>query len=319
MYNDLSIVFQGPVIISGNRNYTIEALNSAITHFPGAEIIFSTWVGAVLPEEYTENKGIKIIYNIDPGSGVRKDKPITYHNVNRIIISSLEGLKYATRRYCIKTRSDMIFDSSNCLLYLFRFNMRNDIYSLFKDRIVVSNQTSINPTYGPKLLYHICDWFFLGRKEDLIKLYDVKLFEDNLQARWYNFHPKPENSIDKNNLSLFMAEDYVIATFFKKYINIRHEFYCDYDKSQQELSEKLIASNFVVVDNKKLGIHSGKYESLSRAYLWKCYTYQEWINLYNAYVLSKNKSQNYTERLYLLLLCCSPLLILRLLKQKITN
>lgn len=318
MFSDLSIVFQGPIIINGGRNHTIEALNSALIHFPGAEIVLSTWAGSVLPEEFIQNKCIKIIYNIDPGSGIRKDKPITFHNVNRIIISSLEGLKVSTRKYCIKTRSDMVFSSSFCLLYLSRFNIRNEVYSLFNDRIVVSNQTSINTTFGPKLLYHICDWFFLGWKHDLIKLYDIELFDDDLYARWYQCHPKPENLIDKNNLSLYMAEDYVMATFFKKYFSIRHDFYCDYDNDQKVLSEKLIASNFVVVDNRKLGIYSGKYKSLSRAYLWKCYTFQEWVGLYNKYVLCKYISRKCTERFYLFILWFSPLHFLRVLKQKIT-
>jgi hypothetical protein len=213
----------------------------------------------------------------------------------------------------------MIFDSSKCLLFLSRYNKKNEKHSFFKERIIVSNQTSINPIYGPKLLYHICDWFFLGRKDDLIKLYDIEPFDDNLQARWYEFHPKPENTIDKNNLSLFMAEDYVISTFFKKYINIRHNYYCDYDTTQHELSKKLIANNFIVVDNKKLGIHSGKYQLLSQAYLWKCYTYQEWMYLYDTYILCKNTSHDYSERLHILLLNFSPIHILRILKQKINN
>ena len=318
-YNDLSIIFQGPIISDKFNNYTVLALNSALKHFPGSEIIFSTWKESVVPNEILENKLIKVLYNIDPGSGVRKDRPITYHNVNRIIVSSIQGIQFATRKYCIKTRSDMIFDSSSSIRYFSRYNKVIDSYSFFKDKIIVSNQTSINPSYGPKLLYHICDWFFLGRREDLLKLYDIKLIDDKIQVRWYETHPKPENQIDKNNLSLFMAEDYVISEFFKKKFKIKHDFYCDYDKEQEQISEMLIVNNFVIVDNNKLGIHSGKFQSLSQAYLWKCYTYQEWKNIYSKNILGKKLYFTFHERIALLLLNLNPIHIFRIIKHKYLN
>lgn len=316
MFNDLSIIFQGPIIQIGKINYTLLALNSALINFPGAEIILSTWEGTEIQKEILDLNSIKIIYNVDPGSGIRKDKPLAYHNVNRIIKSSIEGLKNARGKYCIKTRSDMIFDSATCLHYFSRYNGRIENYSIFEDKIIVSNQTSINPNYGPRLLYHICDWFFLGRRDDLIDLYEIDFIDDNLQVRWYQFNKKPENSIDKNNLSLFMAEDFVISSYFKKYIKIEHDYYCDYSEDQKLLSEKLIASNFVIVDNQKLGIHSGKFNSLSRAYLWKCYTFQEWKKLYNIHVLKSHYTNFFNERLYILLLNLNPIHIYRILKYK---
>ena len=297
--NKLSIVFQGPVIFSKKENLTLKAISSAIKFFPDAEIIFSTWKGQNL--DHIRNLNIKIILSIDPGSEIRKDNPKTYHNANRIILSSLEGIKSSSNNLIIKCRSDIIFYNNHCLNYLKIYKDCDKNFKILDNKVVVSNQTTINTKYGPKLLYHICDWFFIGQKSDLLMIFNIDFINDK-DVRYYSISTKPENIIDKNNISRYMAEDYITYKFISKYIKIRHDFYCDFDLVEKEKFERILASNFIVVDNNRLGFRAGKYFKLSTRYLWKSYTYNEWISIYRKYVINKNSLLFDIDRIKLYLL-----------------
>ena len=297
--NKLSIVFQGPVIFLKKENLTLKAISSAIKFFPDAEIIFSTWKGQNL--DFIKNFNIKIIESIDPGSEIRKDYPKTYHNANRIILSSLKGIRMTSNDIVIKCRSDIIFNNNHCLSFIKLYKKFDKNFKIFGNKVVVSNQTTINTKYGPKLLYHVCDWFFIGHKSDLLKIFDIELIK-NEDVRYYSISTKPENQIDKNNISRFMAEDYITHKFISKYIKIRHDFYCDYDDIEKEKYERVLASNFIVVDNFRLGFRAGKYFNLSSKYLWKSYTFNEWLSIYRKYTLSDDSFKFDIDRAKLFIL-----------------
>ena len=281
----ISIVFQGPVIFFRGQNLTKNAIVSALKYFKDAEIILSTWEGQELHE--IKNLNVKIILNKDPGSEIRKDNPKTFHNANRIILSSLEGIKIASNNIIIKCRSDIIFKNNQCLNFIKLYKKFDENYKIFDSKVVVSNQTTINTNYGPKLLYHVCDWFFIGHKSDLLKIFEIEFIKDE-DIRYYSISTKPENKIDKDNISRFMAEDYITHKFILKYKNIRHDFYCDYDSKEKEKYERILASNFIVVDNFRLGFRAGKYFNLSSRYLWKSYTFNEWLSIYRKYTLNED-------------------------------
>tara|TARA_B100001059_G_scaffold235416_1_gene280956 strand:+ start:34839 stop:35768 length:930 start_codon:yes stop_codon:yes gene_type:complete len=292
----VSIIFQGPVVFFRGKNLTKNAIVSALKFFQGAEIILSTWRGQKLDE--IKQLNVKIILNEDPGSEIRKDYPKTYHNANRIILSSFQGLKNASNDLIIKCRSDIIFKNQQCLNYFKLYKKYDNNFKILDNKVVVSNQTTINTKYGPKLLYHICDWFFLGNKKDLLKIFNINFIKDE-DVRYYSISTKPENIIDKNNISRYMAEDYITHKFISKYIKIRHDYYCDFDLVEKEKFERILSSNFVVVDNNKLGFKAGKYYNLSIRYLWKSYTYNEWKSLYRKYILYEKSNRFDIDRIKL--------------------
>lgn len=298
--NALSIVFQGPIVFVNGTNVTKKAIMTAMKIFPNSEIILSTWENEPTGDLY--DLPLKIILNIDPGSGLRKYNPKTYHNVNRIIVSSINGINAVTNEVVIKCRTDIIFKNNNSLNYFYKYFENNKNFTFLNKKALVSNQTTINTNYGPPLLYHICDWFYVGIKGDLIKIFDINLMPSEY-INYYNYSEKPENKIDKNNLSRYMPEDYIISTFIKKYTKINHEYYCEYSDIEHLKFEKILANNFIVVDNDRLGIYAYKYHNVSKKYLWKSYTFLEWVLIYNKYAAINNKTTLYDfDRLILFIL-----------------
>jgi hypothetical protein len=282
----ITIVFQGPIVFVNGTNVTKKAIKTAMKIFPNSEIILSTWENESIADLY--DLSIKIILNKDPGSGLRKFNPKTYHNVNRIIVSSINGINEATNDIVIKCRTDIIFKNNNSLNIFYKYPQYDKNFAFLSKKVLVSNQTTINTNYGPPLLYHICDWFYLGIKEDLIKIFDINLMPSEYE-NYYNYFEKPENKIDVNNLSRYMAEDYITSTFLNKYTKINHDYYCEYTDFEHLKFEKILANNFIVVDNVRLGIYANKYYNLSKKYLWKSYTFFEWVQIYYNYAAKNNK------------------------------
>ena len=308
----ISIIFQGPIVNFKGVNVTKKAIETSMKIFPNAEIILSTWENETLSD--LNHLPIKIILNEDPGSGLRKYNPKTYHNVNRIIVSSINGIKAASNELVIKCRSDIIFKNNNSIEFFDKFHDYNNEITFLDQRVVVSNQTSINVKYGPPLLYHLCDWFYLGTKADLIKIFDIKLMPSEYEDYYY-YNEKPENRIDKNNLSRYMVEDYIISTFLKKYTTIIHQYYCDFSILEYLKFEKILANNFIVVDNKRLGIYAYKYHNVAKKYLWKSYTFFEWKKIYYEYAVKKRTIKVFDfDRMFLFIL--NPLQAINYLQKR---
>jgi hypothetical protein len=282
--DELSIVFQGPVF--GKRGepeymrFTKIAVASARQYYPGAELILSTWE-EYATREYLEDIDIDaLVVSKDPGAFHRKDNPLTLNNVNRMIVSSVNGLGRAARRYAIKTRSDVRFLHGRGVLHFGRFREADRYYKVLDEKVCVSNRTTINPRRLYPLPYHICDWYFLGLRSDLIEIFNIELSPEPLYTRWFESRKKPANDFDPANYSRYMAEDYVWSTFLKKKRKINHEFYCDISPAAIEESERFIANNLIVLSNVALGIEALKYPGYCAPHLLKCYTWREWQKLY---------------------------------------
>ena len=284
---DLSIVFQGPIL--GRRGdpeakrFTKTGLSSARNYFPRSELILSTWeeFGG---EEFTEDLDFdELILNRDPGSCLRKDSPPTYHNVNRQIVSTSNGLRRASRPLAIKARSDVEFIHAKLLGFFGRYTLFDERYRVIEARACVSQRTTINPSRLFPLAYHVCDWFFFGLKSDLLDLFDIPLFPEPLYTRWYEHRPKPVNDFDPTNYCRYMPEDYLWSTFLKKHKNIAHEYYSHISSAIIGESERFLANNVVILPDAYLGIKSQKYSAYAAHHLLKCYTFREWERLYHLY------------------------------------
>src|SRR5436305_180058 len=103
---DISIVVQGPILNESSLNVT-KNMTKLICHrlkklFPESELILSTWEGVSAQEIPYD----KLILNKDPGAvwfNYLNHNDI--NNCNRMIISTLEGIKAASRKYILKVRS----------------------------------------------------------------------------------------------------------------------------------------------------------------------------------------------------------------------
>ena len=108
---NISFIIQGPIIQPSKNSpfSTVNSINNLRHIFPKSEIIVSTW-------ENTHINNIDydhIVLSKDPGAISFTKKGITYNNVNRQIVSTLAGLRVATRPYVVKMRGDILVTGKN--------------------------------------------------------------------------------------------------------------------------------------------------------------------------------------------------------------
>lgn len=151
-----SFVVQGPIYIE----YTHHTINSIKKHYPGSEIIISTWPNQNL--SYIDTSDIKVLINNDPG-------PDNW-NLSRQIISSYEGIKVATRDIVVKVSSDLLFTSSALRQYIGYWN--SAMNSIFNHRIYVGHLDSHKSEHS---WLSLSDHMYCGLHGDMLRLFSIPL------------------------------------------------------------------------------------------------------------------------------------------------
>ncbi|MCD7739759.1 MAG: WavE lipopolysaccharide synthesis family protein, partial [Candidatus Gastranaerophilales bacterium] len=241
---DISVVVQGDV---SDKKEVKNNLKKIRKYLPEAEIILSTW----------EKSNVdKLDYDIlvssrDPGAFDMQ--PVTWkiNNVNRQIISTINGIKKAKRKYVLKLRTDCLIKNSNFLKY-FNSKYVNDLkrvkeYSVFKNRILIDSLFTRNSEYDSctqvGLCFHPSDIWMFGLKEDLEMLFDIPLQDKyivNINGRDYQYRTPEQyiwtSCLEKNNWNIFMDS-------------------CFYNTPYtSEGSLNSIINNFFVLNHNKSGI-----------------------------------------------------------------
>ena len=176
---DISIVVQGPIIGQSSYYITEETTKLVCARlrdlFPKSEIILSVKVGSNI-------EGIiydKIVFSEDPGAtwfDIDLENNKMLNNCNRMIVSTLAGIKSARRKYVFKVRSDLFVLSKSFLDYFNKYSHFNEQYRFVKNRIIAFSVFSIKAELGKFIMqrpYHISDWAYFGLKEDLLNLYVI--------------------------------------------------------------------------------------------------------------------------------------------------
>lgn len=279
--NEISVIMQGPVYGKKTDNEQDKITKICCKRvkelLPDCELILSTWEG-------TESDDIPfdvIIYNQDPGgipmilNGINR-----MNNTNRMLVSTINGIKRAKKKYVLKLRTDMYLESLDFVdkFRLFPVNREN---SIVKERII--SLSANNPRRGAKIVFSISDWFEFGYRDDILKLWDIslqtidKIVVKNGKADW------ADNQV---------AESYIWPAFLKN-----DSRYTDYlskydgaipvDDDSIDMYEKSLAENVVLYEGKQLGLNSLKYwnknyvrRDFARA---SCYLHYEWEQLYSKY------------------------------------
>lgn len=273
--DNISFLLQGRISL----DETGESLKSIFVLFDNPIVVVATWsnlrdVGDLLKINFPS---VKFLFLDDPGSEYRKLDPPTLHNVNRIIYSSKIGLDYISSDYVFKIRADIKILNKNFInLYIKYYYIDNKSSDTpFKERILISNQTTIDPKRGPKLLYHPCDWVAFGLTKDIKLYFDID-FMCHQDHYWYKYNLKPENKIDTDNFSKYMAEDYIGYTSLRRFYNIQHDFYCDYSDAEIKKWESILGTIYIVASNDEIGIMNLKYKNIHDFHLFKSYTFIRW-------------------------------------------
>lgn len=279
-FKDVSFVIQGAITSDSTTFNVIESIKG---NFPGSKIILSTWEGTLVNNLNYD----KLILSKDPGGIIVDDSTSLYNNVNRQIVSSIEGIKKVDTKYVIKTRTDIIFNSARILNYLSKYNKVSGKYNITKSRILVLSDTTYNPHRKYKMPYHICDFIYAGLTEDIYNVFNIDLMPVEY-FRWYENYVMPINSNYPTILSRYMPETYIWYSFLKKniFLDFKHSY--DIDNNNIELSESIIGDILIIVSSFQVNVKCLKYPNQFFASFQK-YSYYEWKKLFN-----KNKLKNFS-------------------------
>ena len=257
----ISVIVQGAI----DKNLTPKCLKSIRKYLPEAQIILSTWEGS-------QTMGLDydvLLLNQDPG-GFKHDfaiynKSRSMNNFNRQLVSAQNGISRASRKYCLKLRSDLVLKNTNFLKYWDKFNKQNDEFKIFKHRIlcssIYSREYSCQSGTGYPTPFHPSDFWFFGLAEDLKDYFcDCPLQTIEEGSNWNFKYPTrcPYTTL----LWRFAPEQFFCVNWVKKYYpNIQFDDWSDWNPENIELSNNIIYNNFVFLGIEESGIYSEKHSS----------------------------------------------------------
>lgn len=286
---DISVILQGPVY--GKTDYsehcTKEVCESVRKWLPDAEIILSTWNGSDTSElDYdicvlSEDPGT---FMVDYGEEYN-GSTLTSMNINRQIVSSVNGLKKAKRKYAVKMRTDTVLTGNNFLNYFYKYNNKpsENYIDVLKHRVITL--CSMNARLHCKQPFYLCDFFFFGYTEDVLNIWDVELVDE----KKLKLRPGTNNIGYYEN---YGAEQFFWLAFLRKYQNVPCDNCLDTSNHAIERSEEAFASYCIFLTAKTVGINSlkvGRATYMTEPYVIGMYTMNDWKKMYNKYCGGKEK------------------------------
>lgn len=278
--SEVTVVFQGPLIESpgGPRAGTAQCIEQVRRILPSAEIVLSTWVGSdagALPID-------QLVLSDDPGNWKRDDGVAC--NCNRQIVSTVSGIRAATRRYVAKIRTDTTLDNTGFLDVPRSGTNRPRLWQIFRERILVTEKYSRDPAKVP-LLHHISDLFQFGLREDLLRLWSVPLANARDCVGWSKrvsamfLAPFPQH----RSFMKYADEQYVWISCLRNHgLDIDLEYYSQCRFRDISASESLLTANFVVVSEREAGVEFPERFEF-HAYPESCYKSEDWPGLTKIY------------------------------------
>ena len=265
--SEISIVVQGPVIFQSKANITDHITQTVCQQlrkiFPGSELILSTW----------ENENIQnisydqVVFNKDPGATwFNYENYQLLNNCNRLIVSTLNGIKVATKPYILKLRSDLFLLSKSFLKYFDKYDVYDPTFKFVRQRIIAFGLYSIKahktPLFTMERPFHISDWAYFGFKEDMLNLYDIPLTNEPEFSQWFLTRCKPFFDIEPHCLWKMPPEQYVTSSFLNKFMPIQLAHTTDISNDNMRLSQQALTNNFLVLDQSQFQLVSLKYMNL---------------------------------------------------------
>ncbi len=282
---NISIIFQGRVLeerkICGR---VIANLATTRRHFPHDEIILSTWnLSHAIREELLSQLqplGVCLVESQDPGPLIYQQKNTRWiTNLNRMIVSSREGICRASHGLVVKLRTDSQLYCSEIKNILQRRQHdercfpRDPEYALFRQRVINGNVFARNARGHMPYLFHPGDIFLAGNREDLVDLFDIPLADSTVFEVCFCF------SIF--SLMRYVPEQYLWVKYIEK-ISGRIEFPGNavFTEALRERSEKYYVSNFIPYSSEQLGFRWSKHRQVYKNKgISSVYRLEDWRNL----------------------------------------
>lgn len=277
--SDISVVVQGPVVglpdDPSDQRLTEACLRSVRTHFPGAEIVLSTWRG-------TECSGLSydiLVENEDPGQLAYLVAAKANPNINRMIASSRNGIAFATRPFVLKSRTDILFTGPQLISWWARFPKRRAGLRVFAERVIVPTVFTAQPRRRVEdRLYHLSDWLQFGTRADVAAIWScppARELPDEPRERGF---PSVAGDLD---LSQFSAEQYIWLHCVARVTELSLAHPWDVPPQTLRQFEEFLANEVILVEPDQLGIRHLKYRLRLMGKLSN-FTHGEWRRLYRA-------------------------------------
>ena len=272
--DNLSVVVQGSI-----SAFTRQTLKSVRRILPRAELILSTWEGMV-----TDGLDFdKLVLSRDPGSNglIRRYPHEQANNTNRIIVSSYQGVHSATRRYCLKMRSDMRLESDAFLACYNKYSKFISPQSPFARRVMVEGLST-----EEMLVFAVSDWYFMGLTADIEKLFSVPPYEEETTPYFESEEHRQEKKYLEDTVCRYIPAQYVIYQFLKKNIKPMPEWENGFAQNpdHEELYRQFISGSLLCVDFPTSGIVLPKARNRNNpsnnAF---AYSLRKWLNLCERY------------------------------------
>lgn len=287
--SDFSVIIQGPILgkpgESSEMQLTMNCIESVRIVLPGSEIIVSTWVGSDISHlDYD-----KVVYSEDPGAITYNDFELkdVFNNNNRQIVSTINGLNMATKKYSIKLRPDFVFENSNFIELIGKYEMSYK-YKFFKNRILVLTLATRDPSKTP-LLFAISDLFQVGLTEDLKKLWDIPLQPEPQTTRAFPYEKQFLNDpFKKNQYKMkYSSEQYIWYSFAKmNNLDLSLKYYCEIPINKIGKSIVSVVDNFAIYNPEQMGVKPPKRLLHS---LDLMISNSKWQFMYNKICINKSK------------------------------
>ncbi len=283
-YSDISVIVQGPVYDLDNvgRKITHEVCKSIRRYLPGAELILSTWEG-----ERTEGIDYDVLILNEKINANKIRMPFTgklkLHTVNHQIITSLNGIKAASKRYVLKLRSDLCLTGDAFIEYYEKYNDYPSDEDLLKWKVFDHRVVTL-PTYNVRkkngLAFNICDWMFFGLKKDVEFYFDIPLVDTfHLFVRDGEEYPRVEDN--------FGAEQILWVSCLKKVMPLQIENALDKSGTIMTDFEKSLALNFIPISAAQACVYNMQYGvggyGVKPCLSHGLYLLEEWEKLYNLF------------------------------------
>ncbi len=281
----ISIIFQGRVTENQKIDMGVIAnLATARRHFPRDEIILSTWnMSQILQQELLHQLrpyGIILVENQDPGPLVYQQKNARWMtNVNRMIISSREGIRRATCDRVVKLRTDSRLYRADIRDILHRRQEeeqrfpRDPQFALFRQRVINGNVFARNARGHMPYLFHPGDIFMAGDRQDLLDLFTIPLADSSIFEVCFCF------SIF--TLMRYVPEQYLWVTYIEKVSgNVGFPGNTVSSEALREKSEKYYVNNFIPYPGEMLGFCWRKHHQIYKSKgMSSVYRLEDWRSL----------------------------------------
>lgn len=250
--DQITVVLQG--------NYSSETAQIiAFLHkiAPEMPIILSCWESNRSDVNIPEHQGVQTVFSTDPGSPVVPGFKVD--NIRRQLVSTRAGLDRVRTPWVIKIRSDIAINPHRIpeLVSLCKPTGVGP-FVLIENKIVVTSLTTLDARHSD-FYFHICDWVYLGRVNDVRSIFSASLPEDDFFTHFKGAAPAPQIC------SRYRSESYLIYHLVHKKLGANYPYSGFRSKQLSDLSHNVFKVNFVVVNSWNLGVRSSKYR---RLYLW---------------------------------------------------